>query len=110
MRITRKTLASVIVAATLSTGLATPAFADVAHGAHSVPNCHELKTQEEKNKCKEEIAKLSSSERAGLGSRDKNGRISPKEIGSWIAIISTVITLLTSALTFFAKVPNMFKK
>lgn len=53
---------------------------------------------------------LSIGEQLRQGSRDKDGKISAKEIGSWISIIGTIITVMTSVLTFISKVPNLFNK
>ncbi|MDO5097817.1 MAG: hypothetical protein Q4D85_03595 [Corynebacterium sp.] len=63
--------------------------------------------KEEIRKCNEN---LSFGEQLKQGSRDKDGKISAKGIGEWIAIIGTIITVMTSVLTFVSKVPNLFNK
>jgi len=40
-------------------------------------------------------------------SRDeKTGKISAKEIGNWIGVIGTILTVITSVITFMGKIPN----
>lgn len=46
---------------------------------------------------------------ANLGSSDSNGKIDPKQIAAWISIVGTVISVLTAAVTFAAKVGNLSK-
>ncbi|GAA1473414.1 hypothetical protein P4N68_12630 [Corynebacterium felinum] len=116
MKITRKAIVSLAAAAAISTGAFTPVMAqDTSDSlAQEIQKCKEKfpdTTKTDYKNCveKAENDRLTSTEKLRQGSKDDKGNVSPKKIGEWIAIIGTVITVLTSLLGFFAKLPNMFK-
>ena len=53
-----------------------------------------------------EDANSGSGELRGMSRDDKTGKISAKKIGEWIGIIGTILTVITSVITFMGKIPN----
>ncbi|MDO4760317.1 MAG: hypothetical protein Q4A31_00140 [Corynebacterium sp.] len=116
MKITRKAIVSLAAAAAITTGAFSPVVAQEKNDdlAQAIAKCKEAYPDETKTDYKNCVEKakndrLTSTEKLREGSKDDKGNISPKKIGEWIAIIGTVITVLTSLLGFFAKLPTMFK-
>lgn len=63
-----------------------------------------------REKCEKKVEELnqSSSDQISALSRDSEGNFSAKEIAAWIGLVGTVVTVLTSLLTFANKIPNLF--
>lgn len=63
-----------------------------------------------RERCEKKVEELnqSSSDQLKELSRDDDGNISAKEIAAWIGLVGTVVTVLTSLLTFANKIPNLF--
>ena len=53
-----------------------------------------------------EDANSGSGELRGMSRDEKTGKISAKKIGEWIGIIGTILTVITSVITFMGKIPN----
>ena len=53
-----------------------------------------------------EEANSGSGELRGMSRDEKTGKISAKKIGEWIGIIGTILTVITSVITFMGKIPN----
>ncbi|MDO4631741.1 MAG: hypothetical protein Q4A82_05575 [Corynebacterium sp.] len=95
----RKALISVATAAAVTTGAmtaATPAMAQSTSASASTSAASPTTSEEDDS---------FSGQLKGM-SRDDNGKLSAKKIGEWIAIIGTIITVMTSVITFMGKMPN----
>ncbi|AKK06066.1 hypothetical protein CMUST_08710 [Corynebacterium mustelae] len=118
----RKAVLAVTTAAAVSVSAFSPAIAqeDKAQSGTSTSSSSsssgeyescEKKHKGDKEKIRECNENLSIGDQLRKGSRDDtSGNISAKKIGEWIAIIGTIITVMTSVLTFVSKVPNLFNK
>ena len=53
-----------------------------------------------------EDANSGSGELRGMSRDDKTGKVSAKKIGEWIGVIGTILTVITSVITFMGKIPN----
>ena len=53
-----------------------------------------------------EDANSGSGELRGMSRDEKTGKISAKKIGEWIGVIGTILTVITSVITFMGKIPN----
>ena len=53
-----------------------------------------------------EDANSGSGELRGMSRDEKTGKVSAKKIGEWIGVIGTILTVITSVITFMGKIPN----
>ena len=99
----RKALLAVATAAAVTTGAMTaPAMAQ-----QTSPTTTTTTTQPASASPSEsEEANSGSGELRGMSRDEKTGKISAKKIGEWIGIIGTILTVITSVITFMGKIPN----
>ncbi len=98
----RKALLAVATAAAVTTGAMTAptAMAEQSSAAATTTQSASASTSES------EDANSGSGELRGMSRDDKTGKISAKKIGEWIGIIGTILTVITSVITFMGKIPN----
>lgn len=118
----RKAVLAVTTAAAVSVSAFSPAVAQddksqsgTSSTSSTTSATSDSQSCEQKHKGNDEKIKecnegMSFGEQLKKGSRDDKGNVSAKKIGEWIAIIGTIITVMTSVLTFVSKVPNLFNK
>ena len=71
----------------------------------------EDKNEASRASCETEVLRLEAAKNNDdntNSSSDSDGGINPKEITKWIALIGTVVTVLTSLVTLFSKASNLF--
>lgn len=93
----RKALISVATAAAVTTGAMTAATPAMAQSTSASASAASPTTSQEDDSFSGQLKGMS---------RDDNGKLSAKKIGEWIAIIGTIITVMTSVITFMGKMPN----
>ena len=98
----RKALLAVATAAAVTTGAMTAptAMAEQSSAAATTTQSASASPSES------EEANSGSGELRGMSRDEKTGKISAKKIGEWIGIIGTILTVITSVITFMGKIPN----
>jgi len=98
----RKALLAVATAAAVTTGAMTaPAMAQQTSTTTTTTTQPASASPSES-----EEANSGSGELRGMSRDEKTGKISAKKIGEWIGIIGTILTVITSVITFMGKIPN----
>ena len=99
----RKALLAVATATAVTTGAMTAptAMAEQSSAAATTQQSAAASTSPSES----EDANSGSGELRGM-SRDDKGKISAKKIGEWIGVIGTILTVITSVITFMGKIPN----
>ncbi len=99
----RKALLAVATAAAVTTGAMTaPAMAQQTSSSAAATTTQSASTSPSES----EEANSGSGELRGMSRDEKTGKISAKKIGEWIGIIGTILTVITSVITFMGKIPN----
>lgn len=99
----RKALLAVATAAAVTTGAMT---APTAMAEQSSAAATTTTQPASASPSESEDANSGSGELRGMSRDDKTGKISAKKIGEWIGIIGTILTVITSVITFMGKIPN----
>lgn len=99
----RKALLAVATAAAVTTGAMT---APTAMAEQSSAAATTTTQSASASTSESEDANSGSGELRGMSRDDKTGKISAKKIGEWIGIIGTILTVITSVITFMGKIPN----
>lgn len=100
----RKALLAVATAAAVTTGAMTAptAMAEQSSAAATTQQSAAASTSPSES----EDANSGSGELRGMSRDEKTGKISAKKIGEWIGVIGTILTVITSVITFMGKIPN----
>lgn len=99
----RKALLAVTTAAAVTTGAMTaPAMAQQTSTTTTTTTTQPASASPSES----EEANSGSGELRGMSRDDKTGKVSAKKIGEWIGIIGTILTVITSVITFMGKIPN----
>ena len=99
----RKALLAVATAAAVTTGAMTaPATAQQTSTTTTTTTTQPASASPSES----EEANSGSGELRGMSRDEKTGKISAKKIGEWIGIIGTILTVITSVITFMGKIPN----
>ena len=99
----RKVLLAVATAAAVTTGAMTaPAMAQQTSTTTTTTTTQPASASPSES----EEANSGSGELRGMSRDEKTGKISAKKIGEWIGIIGTILTVITSVITFMGKIPN----
>ena len=100
----RKALLAVATATAVTTGAMTAptAMAEQSSAAATTQRSAAASTSPSES----EDANSGSGELRGMSRDEKTGKISAKEIGNWIGVIGTILTVITSVITFMGKIPN----
>ena len=99
----RKALLAVATAAAVTTGAMTaPAMAQQTSTTTTTTTTQPASASPSES----EEANSGSGEFRGMSRDEKTGKISAKKIGEWIGIIGTILTVITSVITFMGKIPN----
>ena len=99
----RKALLAVATAAAVTTGSMTaPAMAQQTSTTTTTTTTQPASASPSES----EEANSGSGELRGMSRDEKTGKISAKKIGEWIGIIGTILTVITSVITFMGKIPN----
>jgi len=100
----RKALLAVATAAAVTTGAMTaPAMAQQTSSSAAATT---TQSSASASPSESEEANSGSGELRGMSRDEKTGKISAKKIGEWIGIIGTILTVITSVITFMGKIPN----
>lgn len=100
----RKALLAVATAAAVTTGAMTaPAMAQQTSSSAAATTTTQPASA---SPSESEEANSGSGELRGMSRDEKTGKISAKKIGEWIGIIGTILTVITSVITFMGKIPN----
>lgn len=100
----RKALLAVATAAAVTTGAMTaPAMAQQTSTTTTTTT---TQSSASASPSESEEANSGSGELRGMSRDEKTGKISAKKIGEWIGIIGTILTVITSVITFMGKIPN----
>lgn len=100
----RKALLAVATATAVTTGAMTAptAMAEQSSAAATTQQSAAASTSPSES----EDANSGSGELRGMSRDEKTGKISAKKIGEWIGVIGTILTVITSVITFMGKMPN----
>ena len=99
----RKALLAVATATAVTTGAMTaPAMAQQTSTTTTTTTTQPASASPSES----EEANSGSGELRGMSRDEKTGKISAKKIGEWIGIIGTILTVITSVITFMGKIPN----
>ena len=100
----RKALLAVATATAVTTGAMTAptAMAEQSSAAATTQQSAAASTSPSES----EDANSGSGELRGMSRDEKTGKVSAKKIGEWIGIIGTILTVITSVITFMGKIPN----
>jgi hypothetical protein len=100
----RKALLAVATAAAVTTGAMTAptAMAEQSSAAATTQQSAAASTSPSES----EDANSGSGELRGMSRDEKTGKVSAKKIGEWIGVIGTILTVITSVITFMGKIPN----
>ena len=99
----RKALLAVATAAAVTTGAMT---APTAMAEQSSAAATTTTQPASASPSESEDANSGSGELRGMSRDEKTGKISAKKIGEWIGVIGTILTVITSVITFMGKIPN----
>ena len=99
----RKALLAVATATAVTTGAMTAptAMAEQSSAAATTQSAVASTSPSES-----EDANSGSGELRGMSRDEKTGKVSAKKIGEWIGVIGTILTVITSVITFMGKIPN----
>ena len=100
----RKALLAVATATAVTTGAMTSptAMAEQSSAAATTQQSAAASTSPSES----EDANSGSGELRGMSRDEKTGKVSAKKIGEWIGVIGTILTVITSVITFMGKIPN----
>ena len=100
----RKALLAVATATAVTTGAMTAptAMAEQSSAAATTQQSAAASTSPSESK----EANSGSGELRGMSRDEKTGKVSAKKIGEWIGVIGTILTVITSVITFMGKIPN----
>lgn len=100
----RKALLAVATATAVTTGAMTvpTAMAEQSSAAATTQQSAAASTSPSES----EDANSGSGELRGMSRDEKTGKVSAKKIGEWIGVIGTILTVITSVITFMGKIPN----
>ena len=100
----RKALLAVATATAVTTGAMTAptALAEQSSAAATTQQSAAASTSPSES----EDANSGSGELRGMSRDEKTGKVSAKKIGEWIGVIGTILTVITSVITFMGKIPN----
>ena len=100
----RKALLAVDTATAVTTGAMTAptAMAEQSSAAATTQQSAAASTSPSES----EDANSGSGELRGMSRDEKTGKVSAKKIGEWIGVIGTILTVITSVITFMGKIPN----
>ena len=100
----RKALLAVATATAVTTGAMTAptAMAEQSSAAATTQQSAVASTAPSES----EDANSGSGELRGMSRDEKTGKVSAKKIGEWIGVIGTILTVITSVITFMGKIPN----
>ena len=100
----RKALLAVATATAVTTGAMTAptAMAEQSSAAATTQQSAAASTSPSES----EDANSGSGELRGMSRDEKTGKVSAKKIGEWIGVIGTILTVITSVITFMGKIPN----
>lgn len=100
----RKALLAVATATAVTTGAMTAptAMAEQSSAAATTQQSAVASTSPSES----EDANSGSGELRGMSRDEKTGKVSAKKIGEWIGVIGTILTVITSVITFMGKIPN----
>jgi len=100
----RKALLAVATATAVTTGAMTAptAMAEQSSAAATTQQSTAASTSPSES----EDANSGSGELRGMSRDEKTGKVSAKKIGEWIGVIGTILTVITSVITFMGKIPN----
>ena len=100
----RKALLAVATATAVTTGAMTAptAMAEQSSAAATTQQSAAASTSPSES----EDANSGSGELRGMSRDEKTGKVSAKKIGEWIGVIGTILTVITSVITFMGKSPN----
>ena len=100
----RKALLAVATATAVTTGAMTAptAMAEQSSAAATTQQSAAASTSPRES----EDANSGSGELRGMSRDEKTGKVSAKKIGEWIGVIGTILTVITSVITFMGKIPN----
>lgn len=101
----RKALLAVATAAAVTTGAMTAPTA-MAEQSSAAATTTTQPAAASTSPSESEDANSGSGELRGMSRDDKTGKVSAKKIGEWIGIIGTILTVITSVITFMGKIPN----
>ena len=101
----RKALLAVATATAVTTGAMTAPTA-MAEQSSAAATTQSQAAVASTSPSESEDANSGSGELRGMSRDDKTGKISAKKIGEWIGIIGTILTVITSVITFMGKIPN----
>ena len=101
----RKALLAVATATAVTTGAMTaPAMAQ--HTSSSAAATTQQSAAASTSPSESKEANSGSGELRGMSRDEKTGKVSAKKIGEWIGVIGTILTVITSVITFMGKIPN----
>lgn len=100
----RKALLAVATATAVTTGAMTAPTAMAEQSSAAATTQQSAAASASPSESKE--ANSGSGELRGMSRDEKTGKISAKEIGNWIGVIGTILTVITSVITFMGKIPN----
>lgn len=100
----RKALLAVATATAVTTGAMTAptAMAEQSSAAATTQQSAAASTSPSES----EDANSGSGELRGMSRDEKTSKVSAKKIGEWIGVIGTILTVITSVITFMGKIPN----
>ena len=100
----RKALLAVATATAVTTGAMTAptAMAEQSSAAATTQQSAAASTSPSES----EDANSGSGGLRGMSRDEKTGKVSAKKIGEWIGVIGTILTVITSVITFMGKIPN----
>lgn len=100
----RKALLAIATATAVTTGAMTAptAMAEQSSAAATTQQSAAASTSPSES----EDANSGSGELRGMSRDEKTGKVSAKKIGEWIGVIGTILTVITSVITFMGKIPN----
>ena len=101
----RKALLAVATAAAVITGAMTAPTA-MAEQSSAAATTQSQAAAASTSPSESEDANSGSGELRGMSRDEKTGKISAKKIGEWIGVIGTILTVITSVITFMGKIPN----
>lgn len=101
----RKGLLAVATASAVAAGsLTTPAFAQTTTVTETIDPTTTVTHPSEIV----EVTEVDGENVPSSGIKDKEGYLDPAEITKWVAVVSTIITVLGTVVTFLSKIPGLF--
>lgn len=103
----RKGLLAVATASAVAAGsLSTPAFAETEGQSGNITV---VETTVTKVLPTTTVTEVDSANVPSSGIKDDEGYLDPEEITKWVAVVSTIVTVLGTVVTFLSKIPGLFK-